>query len=48
MTLAVTPEQARLLALVVDKAKLVTLSLRAFGDVEVKELAPVTEPLRLR
>lgn len=48
VTLAVTPEQAQLLTLAVEKAKLLTLSLRPFGDDGIKELPPVVEPLRLR
>jgi Flp pilus assembly protein CpaB len=43
VTLAVKPDDTQLLALAVDKAKLLTLSLRAFGDSEVPDLKPLPE-----
>jgi pilus assembly protein CpaB len=43
VTLAVTPEDAQLLALAVDKASLLTLSLRAFGDSQTPEVQPIPE-----
>jgi pilus assembly protein CpaB len=43
VTLAVKPEDAQLLALAVDKASLLTLSLRAFGDTETPELRALPE-----
>jgi len=57
VTLAVKPEDAQLLALAVDKASLLTISLRAFGDAQTPEIQPVpewqllipsTEPLQQR
>jgi pilus assembly protein CpaB len=47
VTIAVSPEQAQLLWLAVQQGKL-SLSLRAFGDDSIVEVAPVTEPLKLR
>jgi len=47
LTLAVTPEQVQLLTIVTDKAKTITVSLRPFGDTEVKGLRPMAEPLPL-
>ena len=46
VTLAVTPEQAQVLALTVEQAKAVTLALRPFGELEPKNLAPFAEPVR--
>ncbi len=46
VTLAVTPEQAQLLWLASQEGK-VTLSLRAFGDNDVADLAPIAEPVRI-
>jgi pilus assembly protein CpaB len=43
VTLAVKPEDTQLLALAIDKAKLLTLSLRGFGDAETPELRPIPE-----
>jgi hypothetical protein len=44
LTLAVTPEQAQQLALLVDKTKALTVTLRAFGDADTRDLAPFLEP----
>jgi len=46
ITMAVTPEQAQLLWLAAQKGNL-TLTLRPFGDNNVPQLAPVSEPLRI-
>ncbi len=43
LTLAVTPEQAQLLTLAVDKASFLTISLRAFGDAEKPQMEPLPE-----
>jgi pilus assembly protein CpaB len=43
VTLAVKPDEAQLLALAVDKASLLTLSLRAFGDAETLDVRPIPE-----
>lgn len=40
VTLAITPEDVQLLTMAVDRAKLLTVSMRRFGDEETKELAP--------
>ena len=47
VTLAVLPDQAQLLWLAVQDGKL-TLALRGFGDAEVKDVAPIAEPVRIR
>ncbi len=47
VTLAVLPEQAQLLWLAVQDGKL-TLALRGFGDADVKDVAPIAEPVRIR
>lgn len=47
LTLAVTPEQVQLLTLVLDKAKTITVSLRPFGDSDVRGLSPMAEPIPL-
>jgi Flp pilus assembly protein CpaB len=44
VTLSLTPEQAQVLWLALQDGA-VTLALRAFGDGEIKDLGPVTEPL---
>jgi len=46
VTLAVTPEQAQVLALTLEQAKALTLALRPFGDLEPKSLTPSVEPIR--
>jgi pilus assembly protein CpaB len=46
VTLSLTPEQAQTLWLASQEGA-VTLALRAFGDGEIKDLGPVTEPLLL-
>jgi pilus assembly protein CpaB len=46
VTLAVTPEQAQLLVLARQEGK-ITLVLRPFGENDVKQLAPVAEPIRI-
>lgn len=46
VTLALSPEQTQLLWLASQDGD-ITLSLRAFGDDEIEELPPVTEPLRI-
>ncbi len=46
VTLAVTPEQAQVLALTLEQAKALTLALRPFGDLEPKNLMPSVEPIR--
>jgi Flp pilus assembly protein CpaB len=43
VTLAVKPEDAQMLALAVDKASLLTVSLRAFGDAQTVEVQPIPE-----
>ena len=43
MTLAVKPEDAQGLAIAVDKASLLTVSLRAFGDAQMAEVQPIPE-----
>lgn len=43
VTLAVKPEDAQLLTLAVDKASLLTVSLRAFGDAQIAETQPMPE-----
>ncbi len=44
LTLAVTPEQAQQLALLVEKAKSLTVTLRAFGDADARDIVPFLEP----
>lgn len=46
VTLAVKPEEAQLLWLAVAEGE-ITLALRGFGDEELSDLEPVTEPIRL-
>jgi pilus assembly protein CpaB len=43
VTLAVKPEDAQLLALAVDKASLLTISLRPFGDADTADVRPMPE-----
>jgi pilus assembly protein CpaB len=43
VTLAVKPEDTQLLALAVDKAKLLTVTLRGFGDAETPDLRPIPD-----
>jgi Flp pilus assembly protein CpaB len=47
LTLAVTPEEAQMLALAVERSRTITVSLRPFGDTETQELTPFVEPVRL-
>lgn len=47
VTLALLPDQAQLLWLAVQDGKL-TLALRGFGDAEVKDVAPIAEPVRVK
>ena len=47
VTLALTPDQAQLLTLASQGGK-VTLTLRAFGDAKVADVAPVAEPVRIK
>jgi pilus assembly protein CpaB len=47
VTLALPPEQAQVLWLALQGGA-VTLSLRAFGDDEIKDLGPATEPMLVR
>jgi pilus assembly protein CpaB len=47
VTLALTPDQAQLLALASQDGK-VTLTLRAFGDAKVADVAPIAEPVRIK
>lgn len=46
LTMALTPEQAQLLWLALQDGD-VTVTLRAFGDDEIKDLAPATQPLQI-
>jgi Flp pilus assembly protein CpaB len=43
LTLAVSPEQAQLLALAVERARTITVALRSFGDTETRPLSPIFE-----
>jgi Flp pilus assembly protein CpaB len=47
LTLAVTPDQAQMLTLAVERSKTITVALRPFGDDETPELSPFLEPIRL-
>ena len=47
VTLAVTPEQAQVLWLASQQGK-ITLTLRAFGDNKVADVAPMAEPIRIK
>ena len=47
VTLALTPDQAQLLTLASQDGK-VTLTLRAFGDAKVADVAPIAEPVRIK
>jgi pilus assembly protein CpaB len=46
ITLAVTPEEAQFLTLVVQRARFMTIALRPFADNTTQELAPATGPIR--
>jgi Flp pilus assembly protein CpaB len=45
LTLSVNPTQAQALSLAVHDSKLLTVSLRPFGDDEIKDLTPTYDPL---
>jgi pilus assembly protein CpaB len=46
ITLAVTPEEAQFLTLVVQRAKLMAVALRPFADDRTRDLPPATGPIR--
>jgi Flp pilus assembly protein CpaB len=46
ITLAVTPEEAQYLTLVIQRARLLTVSLRPFADAQTHDIAPATGPIR--
>jgi pilus assembly protein CpaB len=46
ITLAVTPEEAQFLTLLLDRTKLFTVALRGFGDDKTREIQPAVGPVR--